>query len=85
MFIPSAPLLHCDNLSTLVLCSNLVFHTHIKHLGTDFHFIRERVQKGDLEVQYIPVEAQIAYVLTKGLQSSLFVHHCSNFRLGYPS
>ena len=50
MFLPSAPLLHCDNLSTLALCSNPVFHTRIKHLDTDFHFLRERVQKGDMEV-----------------------------------
>ncbi|KAM1701493.1 hypothetical protein ACFXTN_024755 [Malus domestica] len=85
MFLPSVPLVHCDNLSTLALCSNPVFHTRIKHLDTDFHFVRERVQKGDLQVHYIPTEAQIADVLTKGLHSPLFVHHCSNLRLGYPS
>ncbi|KAM1541906.1 hypothetical protein ACFX1Z_011752 [Malus domestica] len=45
VFLPSAPLLHCDNLSTLVLCSNPVFHTMIKHLDMDFHFLKERVQK----------------------------------------
>ncbi|KAB2605030.1 hypothetical protein D8674_004747 [Pyrus ussuriensis x Pyrus communis] len=85
VFLPSAPLLHCDNLSTLALCSNPVFHTRIKHLDTDFHFVRERVQKGDLEVQYIPTEAQVADVLTKGLHSPVFIHHCTNLRLGYPS
>ncbi|CAN6695415.1 unnamed protein product [Malus baccata var. baccata] len=41
-------ILLCDNLSTLALCYNHVFHTQIKHLDTDFHFIRERVQKKDL-------------------------------------
>ncbi|KAB2600341.1 hypothetical protein D8674_010612 [Pyrus ussuriensis x Pyrus communis] len=85
IFLPSAPLLHCDNLSTLALCSNPVFHTRIKHLDTDFHFVRERVQKGDLGVQYIPIEAQVVDVLTKGLHSPLFVHHCTTLRLGYPS
>ncbi|KAB2607785.1 hypothetical protein D8674_010953 [Pyrus ussuriensis x Pyrus communis] len=85
IFLPSAPLLHCDNLSTLALCSNPVFHTRIKHLDTDFHFVRERVQKGDLGVQYILTEAQVADILTKGLHSPLFVHHCTNLRLGFPS
>ena len=85
LFLSSAPVLHCDNLSTLALCSNLVYHTRIKHLDTDFHFLHERVQKRDLEVQYISTEAQVADVLTKGLHSSLFVHHCSNLRLGYLS
>lgn len=55
-FISEPSLLDCDNLSTLALCSNPVFHTRIKHLDTDFHFIREKVQKKDLMVQYISTE-----------------------------
>ncbi|CAN6707198.1 unnamed protein product [Malus baccata var. baccata] len=44
-FLPVPPHLHCDNLSTLALCSNPVFHSKIKHLDTYYHFVRERVQK----------------------------------------
>ena len=52
-FLSFPPLLHCDNLSALTLCANPVFHTRIKHLDTYFHFVREKVQKKDLLVQYV--------------------------------
>ncbi|CAN6689823.1 unnamed protein product [Malus baccata var. baccata] len=84
-FLSDPPLLQCDNLSALALCSNPVFHTRIKHLDTDFHFVREKVQRKDLQVQYVPTDHQTADILTKGLHGPAFVRHCCNLRLGYPS
>lgn len=83
LFTP--PVIHCDNMSAIALSVNLVFHSRIKHLDTDYHFVRERVQKGDLEVRYIPTDEQIADVLTKGLHSPAFVQHYYNLKLGNPS
>ncbi|CAN6698272.1 unnamed protein product [Malus baccata var. baccata] len=79
------PLLHCDNLSALALCANPVFHTRIKHLDTDFHFVREKVQKKDLMVQYVPTNDQTADVFTKGLHGPSFYKHCCNLSLGHPT
>ncbi|CAN6693356.1 unnamed protein product [Malus baccata var. baccata] len=62
VFLPLPPTIYCDNLSTIALSANPVFHSRIKHLDTDFHFIRERVQQGDLEVVYIPTEDQTTEV-----------------------
>lgn len=42
--IPAPPLLKCDNLSALALCSNPVFHSRIKHLDNDFHFVWESTE-----------------------------------------
>ncbi|KAM1797964.1 hypothetical protein ACFX12_032087 [Malus domestica] len=70
------PVIHCDNLSALALRSNLIFHSKIKHLDTDYHFVREKVQRGDLLVQYIPTEEQVADVFTKGLHGPVFAKHC---------
>ncbi|CAL8091495.1 unnamed protein product [Prunus armeniaca] len=70
--LPQQPVLHCDNLSTIALSSNPVYHSRIKHLDIDFHFVKERVQRGDLIVQYIPTEEQVADVFTKGLHSPIF-------------
>ncbi|XP_068304241.1 uncharacterized protein [Pyrus communis] len=53
------PSLYCDNLSALALSTNPVFHSKIKHLDTDYHFVREKVQKGDLMVHYIPTDDQM--------------------------
>ena len=79
--VPSTPLLKCDNLSALALASNPVFHSRIKHLDNDFHFVRERVQRNDLQLEYVPTTEQTADILTKGLPSPLFHSHCVNLRL----
>ncbi|XP_070662309.1 uncharacterized protein [Malus domestica] len=50
----------------------------IKHLDTDFHFVREKVQNGDLAVQYIPTEAQVADVLTKGIYITVKMSNYEN-------
>ncbi|XP_020411466.1 uncharacterized protein LOC109946845 [Prunus persica] len=81
MCLPTPPILYCDNLSALAFSSNPVFHSRIKHMDTDFHFMRERVQRKDLEVQYVPTEEQLADVFTKGLHSPIFLKHCTNLRL----
>lgn len=43
-------LLWCDNLSTIALASNPVFHLISKHIELDLHFIRERVLQKALSV-----------------------------------
>lgn len=63
--LPNPPMIHCDNMSAIALSANPVLHSRIKHLDTDYHFVRERVQKKDLEVVYIPIDEQTTYLLTK--------------------
>lgn len=79
--IPHAPVLKCDNLSALALASSPAFHSRIKHLDNDFHFVRKRVQHNDLKLEYVSTKEQTADILTKGLPSPLFHHHCVNLRL----
>ncbi|XP_047268198.1 uncharacterized protein LOC124898609 [Capsicum annuum] len=38
------PVIYCDNLGATYVCANSVFHSHIKHLELDYHFIRKLVQ-----------------------------------------
>ncbi|BFG24866.1 hypothetical protein CerSpe_111400 [Prunus speciosa] len=70
--------------SCLALSANPVLHSRIKHMETDFHFFREKVQNKDLIVQYVPTDEQVADILIKGLHSPIFVKHCSNLSLGSP-
>ncbi|CAL2235003.1 unnamed protein product [Prunus armeniaca] len=81
IFLPQPPTIHCDNLSAFALSSNPVFHSRIKHLDIDFHFVRERVQKKDFIMQYIPTEEQVADIFTKGLHGPIFLRHCRNLQL----
>jgi hypothetical protein len=54
----------------------------MNHLQINYHFVRERVIKGDLLIQHVSSIDQFADILTKGLSISLFQHHCSNLMLG---
>ncbi|KAM2087580.1 hypothetical protein ACFX1X_032109 [Malus domestica] len=83
MHVPvySSPMIFCDNVSAIALSSNPVFHAKSKHIEIDYHFVRERVTRGDLQVQHVSSSDQYADILIKGLSAPLFQHHCSNLML----
>lgn len=53
MFLLDPPMIQCDNMSAISLSANPVFNSRIQHLNTNYHFVHERVQQGDLEVVYV--------------------------------
>jgi hypothetical protein len=73
IFLPSSPTLWCDNTSAISLASNPVFHARTKHVEVDYHFVRERVVRGDLKVHFIPTVDQLADLLTKALPTPRFL------------
>jgi hypothetical protein len=77
LFLPSAPLIWCDNTSALALASNSVFHGRTKHIEVDYHFVREKVVRGDLLLQFISTHDQLADIFTKALPSTRFLQLCS--------
>ena len=50
VFLFALPILWCDNVSTLAIASDSVFHACTKHIEVDCHFVRERVLRHDLQV-----------------------------------
>jgi hypothetical protein len=56
-----------DNQSSMALAKNPVFHARTKHIDIRHHFIRERVEAGDIELVFCKTEDMLADVLTKGL------------------
>ena len=59
------PVLWCDNLGATYLTTNPVFHARTKHIEVDFHFLREKVAMGALDVCFISSNDQIADGFTK--------------------
>lgn len=62
-----------DNKSAIALTKNHVFHGRSKHIHRRFHFIRECVEKEQIEVEHVPGSWQRADILTKSLARTKFV------------
>lgn len=61
----------------LPLACNTVFHARMKHIEIDYHFLDEKVVRGDLDARYIASIAQLPYLLTKLLSRPQFTILCS--------
>ena len=62
-----------DNQSTICMAQNPQFHGRSKHIGIKYHFIREQVTSGTVELKYCRSEMMVADMLTKGLCRDQFV------------
>jgi len=45
--------IYCDNTATICLLKNPILHSRAKHIEIKHHFIRDYVQKGVLDIQFI--------------------------------
>jgi hypothetical protein len=64
--------LMCDNTSAISVAKNLVFHKRIRHLEKRHHFLRDHIEKGDIEMRCINTKRQLADIFTKPHDSSHF-------------
>lgn len=62
----------CDNSSTIKLSKNHVMHGRSKHIDVRFHFLRELVKGGTIELLHCGTKEQIADVMTKPLKLDAF-------------
>jgi hypothetical protein len=60
----------CDNTSAISVAKNPVFHKMMRHVERRHHFLRDHVEKRDIEMRYIDTERQLADIFTKPLDSS---------------
>jgi hypothetical protein len=66
-------MIYCDNLSYVRLLENLVFHDRSKHIEIKYYYLHHKVQKGEVNLQYISTDEQIIGILTKPLSMTKFV------------
>jgi hypothetical protein len=66
--------IYCDNTSAINLSKNPVHHSRTKHIDIRHHFLRDHVLKGDISLDFISTDRQIADILTKPLKEDTFVN-----------
>ena len=64
--------IYCDNTSAINISNNPLQHYKTKHIKIRYHFVRELVEEGTVELLYVPTEDQLADIFTKGLDSIRF-------------
>lgn len=70
--IAQTPTMYCDNIGATYLCANPVFHSRMKHITLDYHFVRGQIQHGLLRVTHVSTHDQLADGLTKPLSRAPF-------------
>ena len=74
------PTIYCDNLGVTFLSKNPVFHSRVKHVAIDFHFVRNNVEIKKVQVVHVHGADQIVDTLTNALPKPTFEQNI--FKLG---
>ena len=61
-----------DNKAAILIAHNPVLHDRTKHAEVDKHFIKEKIESGQICMTYVPKDEQVADILTKGLPRKQF-------------
>ncbi|GJT50315.1 hypothetical protein Tco_0976472 [Tanacetum coccineum] len=64
--------MYCDSKSAIAISCNLVQHSKTKHIDIRYHFIKEHVEKGTVEIYFVGTEYQLADLFTKALPKERF-------------
>ncbi|GKB37076.1 hypothetical protein Tco_0882018 [Tanacetum coccineum] len=75
--------LYCDNKSAIALCCNNVQHSRAKHIDVRYHFIKEQVENGIVELYFVRTEYQLADIFTKPLPRDRFNFLIEKLDLGH--
>ena len=64
--------IYCENQSAIAMTGNPVQHLMTKHISIIYHFIREHVMEGTVELHFVHTDQQLADIFTKPLAEATF-------------
>nr|GEU66596.1 hypothetical protein [Tanacetum cinerariifolium]GEV81831.1 hypothetical protein [Tanacetum cinerariifolium] len=64
--------IYCDSKSAIAISCNLVQHSRTKHIVVRYHFIKEHMEKGTIELYFVKTDYQLADLFTKALPVDQF-------------
>ncbi len=59
--------IYCDNISTILLANNPIYHARTKHIEVHYHFIKEKVLAKEIDLIHVNIEDKVANIFTKAL------------------
>ncbi|UYV75740.1 hypothetical protein LAZ67_13001182 [Cordylochernes scorpioides] len=67
----------CDNRAAIEFSKNNIENNRLKHIDIRYHYIREKVNSGDIHVNYISTNDNLADIFTKGLKRTAHQNACA--------
>uniref|UniRef100_A0AAV1VAR2 Reverse transcriptase Ty1/copia-type domain-containing protein n=1 Tax=Peronospora matthiolae TaxID=2874970 RepID=A0AAV1VAR2_9STRA len=61
-----------DNQGSIALAKNPEFHKRTKHIDIRYHFVREKVESGEVVLEYCPTQDMLADMMTKPIAAVQF-------------
>ncbi|GJW58856.1 retrovirus-related pol polyprotein from transposon TNT 1-94 [Tanacetum coccineum] len=71
--------MYCDSKATIAISCNPVQHSRTKHIDVRYHFIKEHVEKGIVELFFVGTEYKLADLFTKALSGDRFKYLVRRF------
>nr|GEU41097.1 retrovirus-related Pol polyprotein from transposon TNT 1-94 [Tanacetum cinerariifolium] len=65
-------LIYCDSKSAIAISCNPVQHSRTKQIAVRYHFIKEHIEKGTIELYFVKTDYQLADIFTKALPTDRF-------------
>ncbi|GJX90664.1 copia protein [Tanacetum coccineum] len=64
--------MYCDSKTAIAISCNMVQNSRTKHINIRYHFIKEHVERGTVELYFVGIEYQLADLFTKALPKECF-------------
>nr|GFD21753.1 retrovirus-related Pol polyprotein from transposon TNT 1-94 [Tanacetum cinerariifolium] len=64
--------IYCDSKSAITISCNPVQHSRTKHIAVRYHFIKEYVENGTIELYFVKTDYQLDDIFTKALLADRF-------------
>ncbi|KAJ9544546.1 hypothetical protein OSB04_024253 [Centaurea solstitialis] len=64
--------IYCDSKSAIAISANPVQHSKTKHIDIRYHFLKDNVEKENIEMYFVNTEYQLADLFTKALDEKRF-------------
>ena len=69
--------LYADNIGSMELAKNPVFHQRTQHVHIRYHYVRDKVASGEVLLNYVPSKMNIADIFTKASSKGPLINRFS--------
>jgi hypothetical protein len=59
--------IYCDNISSILLVNNLVYHVGTKYIEVHYHFIKKKILTREINLIHVSFEDQVVDIFAKAL------------------